>query len=65
MTDPDPGTDEAVARGCTCDYRDGEPEDNDRWPDWITTGCPIHDSTPRRPGGCTGCGGCGRCGKAE
>lgn len=47
---PAPGTDEAVARGCTCDYRDGEPEDNDRWPDWITTGCPLHDSTPQRPG---------------
>ena len=45
---PQPGTDEAVALGCTCDYRDGEPSESDRWPDWLTHGCPIHGDTPAR-----------------
>lgn len=42
MSLPDPGTDEAVDQGCTCQYRDGEPSDNDRWPDWLICGCPVH-----------------------
>lgn len=29
--------------GCTCQQRDGEPDDNDWWPSWLTRGCPVHD----------------------
>lgn len=29
--------------GCRCVARDGEPSDNDRWPEWLTAGCPVHD----------------------
>ena len=49
MTDPssepgsEPGTEDARMAGCTCQLRDGEPSDNDRWPDWLTAGCPLHD----------------------
>lgn len=39
----EPGLDESKAAGCTCEYRDGEPSDNDRWPEWLVTGCPLHD----------------------
>lgn len=27
---------------CVCVPRDGEPQDNDRWPEWLTLGCPVH-----------------------
>ncbi len=46
MSQPDhilePGTQDARDQGCTCQIRDGEPSDNDRWPDWIIHGCPLH-----------------------
>lgn len=40
---PDPGDYDATQDGCICTVRDGEPVDNDRWPDWLTKGCPLHD----------------------
>lgn len=40
---PEPGTEDARMAGCTCQLRDGEPSDNDRWPDWMIRGCPVHD----------------------
>lgn len=39
---PEPGTPEAMERGCCCEYRDGEPQDNDRWPMWLVRRCPVH-----------------------
>ena len=38
-----PGEYDAVMRGCVCTVRDGEPQDNERWPDWLVRGCPLHD----------------------
>ena len=43
QTDLNPGTAEAIAAGCTCSGRDGEAQQSDRWPDWLTRGCPVHD----------------------
>jgi hypothetical protein len=42
---PNPGSDEALDRGCTCAVLDNNhgrlaPWPNDGW--WITEGCPVH-----------------------
>ena len=42
---PNPGSDEAVARGCTCPVLDNEHglgADGTGKTFWITTGCPLH-----------------------
>lgn len=47
---PRPGAADAIALGCTCMARDGEPVDLDpRWPDWLTQGCPLHDPNINPP----------------
>ena len=43
MSQPEPGTAEAVALGGICQPRDGEIEDNLTWPEWLIEGCPVHD----------------------
>jgi hypothetical protein len=45
MADSDlpPGSPEAMALGCTCSPRDGEGINNPRWPEWLTSGCALHD----------------------
>lgn len=48
---PNPGSDAAVERGCTCPVMDNgrgrfPPYSPDGW--WITGGCPLHDpNVPR------------------
>ena len=39
-----PGAYDAVMEGCRCTQCDGEPQDNEDWPDWLVRGCPLHDS---------------------
>lgn len=40
---PNPGSDEAVALGCTCPIYDNNHGRRQPWPDWwITAGCPLH-----------------------
>ncbi|WP_323717259.1 hypothetical protein [Paracoccus aminovorans] len=41
-----PGESIAIKAGCRCTVRDFEPIDNDRWPDWLVRGCPLHDVEP-------------------
>jgi|GEM_PF-2104106 len=38
-----PGEWIAIQHGCSCTVRDGEAVDNERWPDWLVKGCPLHD----------------------
>ena len=40
---PNPGTPDAVDRGCLCSVRDGEPIQSEVWPAWLVRGCPLHD----------------------
>lgn len=55
---PNPGEWVAISEhGCTCTVRDGEPQDNETWPQWLTKGCPLHDPNAAP---CEGCGECGR-----
>jgi hypothetical protein len=42
---PNPGSREAVARGCTCAVFDNNRGKFPPWPNngwWITEGCPVH-----------------------
>jgi hypothetical protein len=45
MDKPNPGSDEAIAAGCTCPVLDNS-HDRGKGPFTLTEGCPIHD--PRR-----------------
>ena len=29
--------------------RDGEPQQSDRWPGWLVSGCPLHDHNYEQP----------------
>lgn len=40
---PEPGEFVAIQGGCICTVRDGEPQDNDKWPEWLVRGCPLHE----------------------
>lgn len=47
MTTPNPGSDAAVALGCTCPVLDngrgrGAYQIGGKWVFWITAGCPLH-----------------------
>ena len=42
-----PGEGIAIDAGCICTVRDGEPVDNERWPEWLVRGCPLHDDQDR------------------
>lgn len=39
---PDPGTKQAIARGCKCSKE--QPADGNTW--LIAIGCPLHDNVP-------------------
>ncbi len=46
---PNPGSDAAVALGCTCARMDNNHGRFAPWPPdgwWITAGCPVHDPKP-------------------
>jgi hypothetical protein len=50
MTTPNPGSDAAVAIGCTCPVLDngrgrGAYQVGGVWQFWITQGCPLHTKT--------------------
>lgn len=54
-TVPNPGSPDAVARGCTCPVRDnragqgaGVVHPNDVF-FWVTEGCPLHPAVTRPP----------------
>jgi hypothetical protein len=45
---PTPGSDEAIAQGCTCPVLDngrgrGAYQIGGKWMHWIAFGCPVHD----------------------
>lgn len=44
-----PGEWDAVRQGCTCMQRDGEPQQSERWPEWLVEGCPLHDPNYEDP----------------
>lgn len=51
-SNPTPGSDEAIAQGCTCPVMDngrgrGAHQVDGKWVHWIALGCPLHhDTTP-------------------
>lgn len=50
---PNPGSAEALARGCTCPVLDNTHGKGIPRPDgpkfWVTEGCPLHDRIRRKP----------------
>lgn len=45
-----PGEGIAIDAGCTCTVRDFEQIDNERWPEWLVRGCPVHEGAdPEHP----------------
>jgi hypothetical protein len=54
MTQPNPGSDAAVAIGCTCPVLDngrwrGTYQVDGVWQFWITPDCPLHGKTEDTP----------------
>jgi hypothetical protein len=45
---PNPGSDLALAAGCTCPIADNNRGKIVPWPGswWISAGCPLHDTPP-------------------
>lgn len=53
QTVPNPGSDEAIKRGCTCPQMDnghgrGRGGDGETFGWWITEGCPLHDHSKKK-----------------
>lgn len=44
MSEPNPGSDEAIRQGCSCAVLDNNHGLRQPWPGgwWITQGCPVH-----------------------
>ena len=42
---PFPGTTDAFDQGCRCVPLDFDGQDSAKYPGWLTSGCPIHDTS--------------------